>query len=137
MVRSGAFFFSLAARVVVDELYDGLFSILLLLLLAIVLYGVNLGPGALVAMAEQPIIHLVALLSYLVKTLLLLIQLSDLLRSCLPRELVDEEMLDEVVVKVRIRREQTLKPVGERGDCFSLAYSDVINSVKVSYLLIL
>ena len=137
MVRSGAFFFSLAARVVVDELYDGLFSILLLLLLAIVLYGVNLGPGALVAMAEQPIIHLVALLSYLVKTLLLLIQLSDLLCSCLPRELVDEEMLDEVVVKVRIRREQTLKPVGERGDCFSLAHSDVINSVKVSYLLIL
>ena len=78
--------------VIVDELYGGLFSILLLLLLPIVLYGFNLGPGGLVAAAEQPIIHLVALLGYLVKTLLLFIQLSDLLRLYLTRELVDTEM---------------------------------------------
>ena len=59
-------------------MYSGLFSILLLLLLAVVLYGVNLGPGALVAMAEQYVVHLLALLGYLVEILLLLIQPSDL-----------------------------------------------------------
>ena len=90
-----------------------------------VLDSVDLGPGALVAMTEQPVVHLVALLGYLVKTLLLLIQLSDLLLSYLPQELHDEDMLDYIVVKVRIRQEQALKPVGKRGDCFSLAYSDV------------
>ena len=125
MVHSGAFFFSLASRVVVEKLYGGLFSIFLLLLLAIVLYGVNLGPGALVAAAEQPIVHLVALLGYLVKILLLLIQFSVLLRSYLARELVDDEILDKVMVKVSIRREKTLILVGECGDCFSFSHSDV------------
>ena len=71
LVRSGAFFFSLAARVFADEMYGGLFSILLLLLLAIVHYGINLGPGALVAVVEhQRFVHLVTLLGYLVEILL-------------------------------------------------------------------
>ena len=87
-------------------MYGGLFSRLLLLLLAIVLYGVNLGPGALVAVAEQPIVHLMALLGYLVKTLLLLIQLSDLLHLYLPRELHDRVMLDDIIVQVSICRQQ-------------------------------
>ena len=105
MVHFGAFIFLLAARVVLNEMYCGLFSILLLLLLAVILYGVNLGPGALVAAAEQPVVHLVALLGYLVKILLLLIQPSDLLHPYLALELADEVILDEVVVWVNICRE--------------------------------
>ena len=75
----------LAARVVLNEMYCGLFSILLLLLLAVILYGVNLGPGALVAAAEQSVVHLMPLLGYLIE-ILLLIQPSDLLRPYLSWE---------------------------------------------------
>ena len=81
----------------------------------------------LVAAAEQPIVHLMALLGYLVKILLLLIQLSDLLRPNLARELVDEEILEDVKVLVSFRWKQTLIPVGKSSDCFSLAHSDQLS----------
>ena len=114
------------ACVVVDEMYGSLSFFLLLLLLAIVLYGVNLGPRALVAAVEQQMfVHLVTLLGYLVKILLLLIQVDCPRRLYLVRELVDEEILDDVKVWVSIRREQTLLLVGERGHCFSFTHSDV------------
>ena len=101
LVRSGAFFFSLAARDVADEMYGGLFSILWLLLLAIVLYVINLGPGVLVAAVEhQTFVHLVTLLGYLVEILLLFIQ-----RFYLIRELVNEVILDKFVVWVHTRRD--------------------------------
>ena len=94
LVRSGAFFCLLVAHVVADEMYGGLFSILWLLLLATILYGVNLGPGALVAaVVHQTFVHLVTRLGYLVETLLLLMQ-----RLYLVRELVDEVVLVKFVV---------------------------------------
>ena len=101
LVRSGAFFCLLVAHVVADEMYGGLFSILWLLLLATILYGVNLGPGALVAaVVHQTFVHLVTRLGYLVETLLLLMQ-----RLYLVRELVDEVVLDKFVVWVHTHRD--------------------------------
>ena len=87
-------------------MYGGLSSILWLLLLAIILYGVNLGPGALVAaVVHLPFVHLVTRLGYLVETLLLLIQVKCSQHLYLFRELVDEVVLDKFVVWVHTRRD--------------------------------
>ena len=79
-----------------------MFSILwLLLLLALVPYGVNLGPGALVATAvHQTFVQLVTRLGYLVETLLLLIHVECSQRLYLVQELVDEVVLDKLLVWV-------------------------------------